>query len=477
MSYFELSLLFHRNTTLYLILLLVSSVTAQSNESSYVDDFNKLLEELNSGYANLSYTIKDKKFDFTECTRQTRLKLAKAKSKNEALQIFQNYLKKFDDEHLVLQKFSPKSHLTSQTSHQDETSSVLEKLGFRKEVNEFYIKYDSISNAEPLQINGNPFPMAIIKEKNNKLGIIRIEFFSHEFYWETAERIWNNYKDEERGICDFDCQDKFLFEIELELIDRFKQCINLFDLIDVDGLVLDISNNGGGTEIAYAFANIISEEHLKNPPFYITSHAHWMKNIKDDLKLIEHDLVNSEPSSEIYEELKSLEEKALVLLDSLNVNRHPNNRINKLIKHEYRDNFSKTLLEYSKLTNLKSKQILNTARFQPYEKVVFDKPIYIVQNENTASAAEGFSSLLQFNDSATINGEKSYGVGCGYTNGGIKVELQSINSLVKIPDCVRLRKDGENEKQGVIPDISVLLEGKNSYEQGQLIVNAILNDL
>lgn len=459
------------------MIFVVISVAAQSNATSYVHDFNKLLKELNTGYANLSYAIKDEKINLSELNPLTRFKLIKAKSKNEAFGIFQNYLNKFDDGHLVLQNHNSKVNNSSQTTYQDKTAEVLKQLGFRKEVNQFYIKYDSVANALPLQIDGNPFPMAVIKKQNKKLGIIRIEYFSHEFYWETAEHIWNNYKDEKKGICNFDCQDKFLFEVEVELINRFKQCINLFVLIDVDGLVLDISNNGGGTEIAYAFANIISEKHLKNPPFYITSHAHWMKNIEDDLKLIENDLINAKLNSEIYKELKKLHEKVLGLLNSLNVNNYQSNLVNKLIKHEYRDNFSRTLLEYSKLYNLKSKQILNTARFQPYDKVIFNKPIYIVQNKNTASAAEGFSSLLQFNDSAIIVGEKSYGVGCGYTNGGIKVQLQSINSLVKIPDCVRLRKDGENEKQGVVPDISVLLEGKNSFDQGQLIVDAILNDL
>jgi len=466
-----------RNIIFAGIILLSTSINAQCNTPSYLDDFSKLESELYKGYANLSYTLKYKGIDFPVLSASTRKQLIKAKSKNEAFEIFQNYIDKFDDGHLVLHELNSKANHSSQITYQDETAEVLKELGFRKEVNQFYIKYDSVANALPLQIDGNPFPMVIIKEQNKKLGVIRIEFFSHEFYWETAERIWNNYKDEKKGICNFDCQDKFLFEVEVELINRFKQCINLFVLIDVDGLVLDISNNGGGTEIAYAFANIISEKHLKNPPFYITSHAHWMKNIEDDLKLIENDLINAKLNSEIYKELKKLHEKALGLLNSLNVNNYQSNLVNKLIKHEYRDNFSRTLLEYSKLYNLKSKQILNTARFQPYDKVIFNKPIYIVQNKNTASAAEGFSSLLQFNDSAIIVGEKSYGVGCGYTNGGIKVQLQSINSLVKIPDCVRLRKDGENEKQGVVPDISVLLEGKNSFDQGQLIVDAILNDL
>lgn len=58
MSDFKIILLSRSNLASYLFLFFVSSVTAHSNLSPYVDDFNNLIKELNLGYANLLYARK-----------------------------------------------------------------------------------------------------------------------------------------------------------------------------------------------------------------------------------------------------------------------------------------------------------------------------------------------------------------------------------------------------------------------------------
>ena len=82
-------------------------------------------------------------------------------------------------------------------------------------------------------------------------------------------------------------------------------------------------------------------------------------------------------------------------------------------------------------------------------------PLYVLVERETWSAAEYFAAILQDNKAATIVGELTGGAGCGYTNGGIPAELRHSHVVVKMPDCVRLRKDGSDEVNGVIPDILV----------------------
>src|SRR5437879_498820 len=82
-------------------------------------------------------------------------------------------------------------------------------------------------------------------------------------------------------------------------------------------------------------------------------------------------------------------------------------------------------------------------------------PIYVLVDRETWSAAEYFAAILQDNKAATIVGELTGGAGCGYTNGGIPAELRQSHAVVKMPDCVRLGKDGSDEVNGVIQDILV----------------------
>ncbi len=48
-----------------------------------------------------------------------------------------------------------------------------------------------------------------------------------------------------------------------------------------------------------------------------------------------------------------------------------------------------------------------------------------------------------------------FGVGCGYTDGGIPLTLGHSGLAVKAPDCARYRQDGSSEARGVAPDVTV----------------------
>ena len=77
----------------------------------------------------------------------------------------------------------------------------------------------------------------------------------------------------------------------------------------------------------------------------------------------------------------------------------------------------------------------------------------IVEEDLGASATELFAALLRDNGAATLVGEQSYGAGCGYTNGGVRLELESVRMTLRAPDCARLRASGENERAGIVPDL------------------------
>jgi hypothetical protein len=62
---------------------------------------------------------------------------------------------------------------------------------------------------------------------------------------------------------------------------------------------------------------------------------------------------------------------------------------------------------------------------------------------------------LQDNGAAVVAGELTGGAGCGYTDGGIPAVLPNSGAKVRMPDCVRLRKDSADEVAGVTPDILV----------------------
>ena len=141
-----------------------------------------------------------------------------------------------------------------------------------------------------------------------------------------------------------------------------------------------------------------------------------------------------------------------------------------LIEHPYASELPIQIMNDVQFDLLKVKQILDASRFLPFRKNMYSGPLYIIQDKYSASATEGFTSLLQQNNEAIIVGENSYGAGCGYTNGGIQVELKNLGLLVKMPDCSRYRKDGKNEIYGIEPDLPIYWNKNDSeHTKGQKV--------
>ena len=99
--------------------------------------------------------------------------------------------------------------------------------------------------------------------------------------------------------------------------------------------------------------------------------------------------------------------------------------------------------------------LLYSPLYWQYTEGVWNGPLFVIVDEHTASASEQFATLLQANQAATIVGSRTVGAGCGYVDGGFPIELPNVGLRVLLPNCVRYRADGNNELEGVEPDITV----------------------
>lgn len=64
------------------------------------------------------------------------------------------------------------------------------------------------------------------------------------------------------------------------------------------------------------------------------------------------------------------------------------------------------------------------------------------------------------------------GAGCGYTYGGIELELEALRLTLRAPDCVRFRASGENERAGMEPDLPIALSRLDGVERAAAVLRA-----
>jgi len=82
-------------------------------------------------------------------------------------------------------------------------------------------------------------------------------------------------------------------------------------------------------------------------------------------------------------------------------------------------------------------------------------PLAILADRATASAAEEFITWARDNKRARMGGEKTFGAGCGYMDGGHAFAFKAAPIHLMMPNCTRFTRDGTNEIEGQAPDVAI----------------------
>jgi C-terminal processing protease CtpA/Prc len=104
---------------------------------------------------------------------------------------------------------------------------------------------------------------------------------------------------------------------------------------------------------------------------------------------------------------------------------------------------------------------------------VWTGPLYVLVDRRSASATEALVAMLKDNGAATVIGERTFGAGCGYMDGGLPIELPHSGWVVRMPDCARFRIDGTNEIEGIEPDVPLPWTELGGAERARALVEAL----
>jgi hypothetical protein len=84
----------------------------------------------------------------------------------------------------------------------------------------------------------------------------------------------------------------------------------------------------------------------------------------------------------------------------------------------------------------------------------WDGPVAVLVAGKSASAAEDFAYWLSGTGVATLVGERTFGAGCGYMDGGWAYQFKAIDGHVMMPNCSRYTAEGVNQIEGLEPDLA-----------------------
>jgi len=428
-------------------------VAAAFDQQPWLDDFRQLTAAMSAHYANLDWAVEHRRMDLTKLRGSTEERLRAAKSDQEARAALQRFVDVFADGHLEIEW--PKSASTDGSA--SPPGSLCARLGYKRPLSP---GIDFSQLPAYTSLGGDPFPHGLLHLKRAfDLGVLRIAVFSEHAFPEACEDVARAMHLDVEASCEEDCSDAIERETANRLTAEIELRVRELRARGAKAILLDITHNGGGSNWIEAVPRALSHVALPEPRMAFLKHPHWTLQLEEKLRDVDADLKVGRGPRDV------LEEAAERLRHGIAETREPCDRSEVWITGKIGCRmlvsdvlFAAGLLRHARpgaFAGLESRTTLFHPLRYTYSEKADRLPLYVLVDRHTWSAAEYFAALLQDNRAAMVVGELTGGAGCGYTNGGIPTVLPNSGAKVRMPDCVRLRKDGSDEVAGVTPDVLV----------------------
>ncbi|MGE4062132.1 MAG: S41 family peptidase [Rhodospirillaceae bacterium] len=432
------------------------------DRAAWLADYEQLRTHASRNYANLLWVIDERGLDPAALHRATLEELAAARTDRAARAAIASFISAFQDAHFRIARTPLSRSLENLFTGQAEEMSAntsAEKacaaLGFRAEEEELAFGLASTAPAE------NSFPSATFQLGSRAAAILRIPIFDQKRYRPACERAWRAHIGPRR--CDRACTETFVQTVvPNQLLSELTAQVRAFGQAGVALLVIDVTSNGGGTDWVEPAARIIANKQLACAYVSFIKGPHWLKTFSAIVEKIDRDLRASQNSGDVAllqvarRRAQDLADRASAscALDTLWIQGQRPACSNLVDDAGYTACGLMGPLPKGSLARATAADALFHGLGYDYAESVFAGRVAVLIDRHTASAAEYFAAILADNDAAVLVGERSFGLGCGYTGGGAGVLLTQSGLKVDMPDCQRLRRDGTNEMAGIAPRIA-----------------------
>ena len=440
---------------LLLALLATLSLPASAQPSAswsakpWLDDLTAIRAALDSKYANRDWLAQVRQIDLDAVTTAAAARIATAGSDAEARRIIDQMLSRFHDGHVEVEwppTFAPTAAAKEAPSA---PTSICGSLGFEAHPNR------PIGPALPGHValaDDGVFPAGTFALAGSKVGILRINEFQPNGAPALCAAAEKALVIADDAPCEDACQDRLMAAIYDDFTRRFAARLVALRAAGANALMIDLTNNGGGSEWAEAAARMVSAMPLTSERLGFVRGAHWVKHWHDLAEELTGHLAKASAAdkaalSQWIATAKAAEREAGTAC-----------AFGSGCTWLGRAGFVTGLVGAAPAGALKGKpwgpSIFSPAQYD-YADGVWSGPLIILVNDETWSAAEEFAAMLQDSHAALIVGARTGGAGCGHTDGGTPTTLPNSDGVLALPDCARLRPDGSNEISGVIPDVLV----------------------
>lgn len=480
-----------------IVLLLLGAIGAalrpagEAERAGWRADLADLEAHVSRSYANLDWLVRRGRVDPRALHDSTLAALARARTGRDARRALRAFAAAFHDGHFYLARPTP-SGVTALMRMWDRrgtppapdwsAAKACRALGYSADDRALGLPFDRLDGYRAVD-GPEDFPGGLVPlPGGGHAGVVRISLFSSYAHGSACAEVWNRIRDTLSAPCGDACSMALDSVVDDLVLARLSERVRSLAAAGARVLLVDLTGNGGGEDIVDPMARIVTPKPLHASATPVLRHPHATGQLERLREGLAPDLARTDLPPAQQATVKS----AAARLDSLIAEtRRPCDwsavwtegaaavRCSMLVEGGL---YSTGLLDYAapgSLAGLASKEVLFGPSRYAFREGGWRGPVVVLVDRKTASAAEGFAAILRDNGAATVIGERTYGAGCGYTDGGIRHRLPNTGLDVHLPDCVRARADGMNEVEGVTPDVQIRWEGADDLERARLVTAAL----
>jgi hypothetical protein len=455
----------------------------------WLADYDQLRRHMNRSYANLVDSVRAGRVDPVALHRRTLAALEAASTDRQARAVLEDFVAAFDDGHLRIPRVKLSKRLSAwwdevwnddaagrgagEVASADEACDA---IGIRGEHRARGFASSDLPGFVALDDPNNSFRAGIVALDGAQIGVLRISSFDQTRYRAACLRAWHR-RPRAEAPCDEACQDRLYHRgVAEQLLSELAARLDAFAARNIDLLAVDLTGNGGGREWSLPAARLFSSKPLACPRQAFIKHPHWTGRLRATLRDVERDLGGSWSDADraillsAQARLTRLLELAAEPCDLEPLWTTPGvPSCAHVVDDEHYACGVLPDIPAGALASAKSREALD--HLLRYQLPATHPPprIVVVINGRTASAAEMFAAMLIDNRVARAIGQRSEGVGCGYTHGGVPAILEHSGLRVEMPDCLRRRADGRNERFGIDPELPIAWSSDDRERRAQLL--------
>jgi Peptidase family S41 len=431
---------------------LAHGAPAAYDPKPWLEDLQQTQEAFATKYANLEWAVFEEEVNLESLFNDTRARVESATSPAEARAAFDRLARKIGDAHV---RFSWPSEKTSSGVPGASCAAL---------------NYDERMQGAPVAglvpgytpLAGAPageFPSGTIQVAGHRVGIIKIGVFTPQGYPNLCAAALSALQLNSTTPCDDACADRIETWASERMTHDLADLLRAIKAAKAEVLLVDLTDNGGGTEWAEAVARMVTAIRIKSEQAGFVRGPHWADAFtRKEAELRAAALQASGADRALLEgfadQVAERRREAQIPCDSKPMWRGERPQCRWLGDAFFASGLVDSASSEDLRTKAWARMVFTPMEFD-YRDALWHGPLIVLVNGGTGSAAEEFTAVLQDNHAAVVMGAPTAGAGCGHTDGGTPTTLNNSRAVLELPDCARFRSDGSNEVMGIEPDVLV----------------------